>query len=233
MSAEPIEPEGTGAKRRRSKKRANGQGSIYQRKDGRWAGAAFVLSSDGTFKRVPVYGRTAEEVDAKLTELKARSNRGLPADATGWTVKAYAAYWLDHVAANKIRPSTLARYRSMMERYVLPPLGRKRLTALSPADVRVMLARTAASRSTGRKDQPEAERPVISSRSVQQVHAVLRSMLAQAVREELLGRNWPDSCNHPPPIGRRSGRGRRRKLGCSWRLPGLIGCMRCSWWHLG
>jgi integrase len=141
MSAEPTEPDGTGAKRRRSKKRANGQGSIYQRKDGRWAGAAFVLSSDGTFKRVLVYGRTAEEVDAKLTELKARSNRGLPADATGWTVKAYAAYWLDHVAANKIRPSTLARYRSMMERYVLPPLGRKRLTALSPADVRVMLAR--------------------------------------------------------------------------------------------
>src|SRR5262245_29716583 len=86
-------------RRRRGKKRANGQGSIYQRKDGRWAGAAYVLSAGGLYKRVPVYGSSAEEVDAKLTELKARSNRGLPAEGTGWTVKQYAAYWLDQVAA--------------------------------------------------------------------------------------------------------------------------------------
>ncbi|WP_176731738.1 hypothetical protein [Micromonospora rhizosphaerae] len=46
----------------------------------------------------PVYGSSAEEVNAKLTEIKARFNRGLPAEATVWTVKAYAVYWLDQVA---------------------------------------------------------------------------------------------------------------------------------------
>jgi hypothetical protein len=46
------------------------------------------LSVNGTFKRAPVYGSSAEEANAKLTEIKARSNRGLPAEATGWTVKA-------------------------------------------------------------------------------------------------------------------------------------------------
>jgi integrase len=57
------------AKRRRSKKRANGQGSIYQRKDGRWAGAAYVLAANGTYKRTPVYGSSAEDVGRKLTEI--------------------------------------------------------------------------------------------------------------------------------------------------------------------
>ena len=35
------------------------------------------------YKRVRVYGASADEVDAKLTAIKDRSNRGLPTDATG------------------------------------------------------------------------------------------------------------------------------------------------------
>ena len=37
--------------RRRGQKRANGEGTIYQRKDGRWEGAAFVLTTAGTYRR--------------------------------------------------------------------------------------------------------------------------------------------------------------------------------------
>jgi hypothetical protein len=144
----PEEP-----RRRCSKKRANGQGSIYQRKDGRWAGAAFVLGSDGNYRRVQVYGSSAEEVDAKLTALKNRSNQGLPADATGWTVGRYADYWLAHVAGPKLRPTTLARYRSLIQQYIAPAIGRKRLPALNPADVRLLLARG------GRRPRPGAQRP--------------------------------------------------------------------------
>ena len=40
------------------KKKANGEGSVYQRLDGRWAGAGYVLAADGTRKRVHVYGDT-------------------------------------------------------------------------------------------------------------------------------------------------------------------------------
>jgi hypothetical protein len=57
----PEEP-----RRRRAKRRANGQGSIYQRKDGRWVGAAFVLTADGTCKRIPVYGASAEGAGDEL-----------------------------------------------------------------------------------------------------------------------------------------------------------------------
>lgn len=190
----PEEP-----RRRHSKKRANGQGSIYQRKDGRWTGAAYVLTTNGTFKRVPVYGTSADEVDAKLTALKNRSNQGLPAEATGWTVARYADYWLAHVAAPRLRPTTLARYRSMVDRYVVPAIGRRRLPGLTPTDVRVLLARVSASRTPGRKGQAEDDRPLVSARTVQQVHAVLRAMLSQAVREELVSRNVARLVQAPAP----------------------------------
>ena len=190
----PEEP-----RRRRPRRRANGQGSIYQRKDGRWAGAAFVLTADGTYKRVPVYGKTAEEVDAKLTALKNRSNEGLPTEATGWTVSRYADYWLPHVAAVKLRPTTLAVYRSVVGRYIIPGVGKKRLVAVTPADVRVLLARVASSRAPGRKGEADEDRPVVSARTVQHVHAVLRAMLGQAVREELLARNVARLVQAPSP----------------------------------
>jgi integrase len=186
------------SRRRRSKKRANGQGSIYQRKDGRWAGAAFVLGSDGTFKRVPVYGKSAEEVDTKMTEIKSRSNQGLPAEATGWTVTTYARYWLDHVASERVRPSTHTRYRCLVDRYIVPAIGKKRLTRLAPADVRLMLARASANRAAARSKRG-SEPALVSARTVQQVHAVLRAMLAAALREELVARNVARLVQPPSP----------------------------------
>ncbi len=196
---DPAAMEPVGSRRRRSRKRANGQGSIYQRKDGRWAGAAFVLTADGTYKRVPVYGSSAEEVDTKLTALKNRSNLGLPAEASGWTVGNYADYWLSYVVPAKLRPTTLARYRCLIDRYVVPAIGKKRLAALSSAEVRLMLAKTAATRTPGRPGQDEAARPSVSSRTVQQTHAVLRSMLSHAMREELISRNVARLVQPPAP----------------------------------
>jgi hypothetical protein len=52
------------------KRRSNRDGSIWQRQDRRWTGAAYVLTSAGTFRRVYVYGRTRDEVHAKLVQLQ-------------------------------------------------------------------------------------------------------------------------------------------------------------------
>ncbi len=37
-------------------RKANGEGTIFQRADGRWCGAGYVLTADGTRKRIYVYG---------------------------------------------------------------------------------------------------------------------------------------------------------------------------------
>ncbi|GAA0908209.1 hypothetical protein GCM10009574_101020 [Streptomyces asiaticus] len=58
--------------------RANGDGTLYQRKDGRWEAAGYVLAPGNTRRRVRVNGTTRKEALAKLTEKIAASNRGLP-----------------------------------------------------------------------------------------------------------------------------------------------------------
>ena len=59
-------------------RRANGEGTIYQRADGRYEAAVFVPTLSGTRKRVRVYGRTREEARRKLTALQRQVDQGVP-----------------------------------------------------------------------------------------------------------------------------------------------------------
>ena len=60
------------------KKRANGEGTIYQRKDGRWEGAAFVLTTAGTYRRARVYAQTRDDARKKVMKLIQQSDQGVP-----------------------------------------------------------------------------------------------------------------------------------------------------------
>ncbi|WP_432571595.1 tyrosine-type recombinase/integrase [Kineococcus sp. SYSU DK005] len=157
-------------------RRANGEGTIYQRKDGRWEGSCYVLLPSGGRARRSVYGRTRAEVREKMTALQRESDRGAPVGASGTlTVGDYLEAWLRDVAAVKVRPATLRSYEMYVRRHLVPGLGRKRLSRLSPADVRAFLA-----------DRRAAG---LAPASVKQVHAILRAALQHAVREDVLPRN--------------------------------------------
>jgi len=61
-----------------ARRNANGEGSIYKRKDGRWEGAKYLQTVSGRSKRVRVYGDTKTEVREKLTAAVARALHGTP-----------------------------------------------------------------------------------------------------------------------------------------------------------
>lgn len=199
----PEEPENRKAKKSRGRKRANGEGTIYQRKDGRYEGAAYVPTTAGTEKRVSVYGRNREEVRKKLTKLLEQADQGIPVAAESWTVEQYLTYWLKHVVSVERRPKTLQGYEGVVRRYLIPELGKKRLGKLSGRDVRQALTRIRetcqccrngwdAERDVPRccaKRPPECCGERLSVRMVQFIHAVLRNALASAVREEIVPRN--------------------------------------------
>ena len=64
------------------KKNANNEGTIYLRKDGRWEGSAYVLTTDGTYKRRSVYGKTWDDADkVSAEELKKSGNTVANLDA--------------------------------------------------------------------------------------------------------------------------------------------------------
>ena len=156
-------------------RRANGEGSVYRRSDGRWVAAHYVLRPDGGRERRPIYGKTRAEVAAKLAEMVAKTHAGVPLATKAWTVQDYAEHWLTDVVAPRLRPSTLASYRSTVRLHIAPGIGRLTLRRLTPTHLRRLLA---AKSESG-----------LSVRSVQIVHAVVRAMLAEAMRDELVERN--------------------------------------------
>jgi len=107
--------------------RANGDKAVYQRKDGRWEAAGYVLAPGNTRRRIRVYGTTRKKALAKLTEKIAASNRGIPVPSAQGSVAAYLTYWLETVAVHRLRENTHTRYTACVRLYVAPGLGRKKL----------------------------------------------------------------------------------------------------------
>ncbi|MGH8902637.1 MAG: hypothetical protein ACRDYA_13415 [Egibacteraceae bacterium] len=86
-----------------SGRRANGEGTIYRRKDGRYEGAAYFRTTSGTRKRIRVYGKTREAVHASLTEAMTKAQQGtpLPIVLGGWVIIWIIGWrmWCDQVSA--------------------------------------------------------------------------------------------------------------------------------------
>lgn len=155
--------------------RANGEGSISKRRDGRYEAAAWVATVSGKRKRVRTYAKTREEAHERLVAQLTLAKQGIPAPDRPWRLGAYLDYWLRDVVSAKTRPRTLEQYEAVVRRYLKPYLGTKSLTKLSVVDVQGFL-----------NDQIRQGRSV---RSIHLIRSVLRAALSRAQREELVVRN--------------------------------------------
>lgn len=170
---------------RKPRQRSAGEGSIYQRKDGRWVGV-FVTGSrynPTTQKTVPikkaVYGKTRREVVEKLAKAKREHLPGSSADIDRQTLAQFAARYQRDVVA-PLAPNTQSNVDVALRRHILPGLGHKRLNRLTPGDIQAWLT---------------AETGAAQSRS--QYRGVLHRILAQAVQWGELAQN-PVERTRPP-----------------------------------
>lgn len=167
-------------------KRANNEGSIWRRRDGRWCGAYFVPRPGGRGRvRKYVYGRTRAEAHQKLTEMVRKVQDDRPVPISRQSVAEYLDEWLRDIAVQRVRASTWQSYEINVRKHIVPRIGRKRLGSLSPRDIRVLLDDLRASG--------------LSPRSVQYAHATLRVALEHAVREEQIARNPARLVQVPSP----------------------------------
>jgi len=174
----------------RSKRRANGEGTIYPRKDGRWEGAAYVLTTDNTLKRVRQYGRTREEVHKKLVKLQDRSARGVPVANKSWKLGDFMDYWLEQAVRPSKSWNTYKKYEQTVRLYLKPDLGNQPLQRLRVAKVQTFL--------NGRRSAGD---------SVAKVHVmrtVLSACLTRAMQEELITMNVARLVTLPPDKPRRN-----------------------------
>lgn len=185
-TATPEEDPRPARRRPRRSKRANGEGSIYQRQDGRWTAAYYVPKPTGGESRRYVYGKTSDEVETKLVEIRNQVRSGAPVAPAGLTLARYLDEWMEQIAAPRIRPTTARSYRDAIRRHLAPKLGRKRLGQLTARDVRHFVAGLNAAG--------------VGSRTAQYAHGVLRAALEDAVREEIIPRNVAKLVRVPRPV---------------------------------
>ena len=116
-----------------SGKRANGEGHVRKRADGRWE--AMVTLPTG--KRKSFYRKTRAEASAALIVALRDLGQGMPIVAEKQTVGEYLTAWLDG-AAHSLAPRSITRYRGHIEHTLKPALGRIRLAKLSPQHVQAL-----------------------------------------------------------------------------------------------
>ncbi|WP_420803152.1 tyrosine-type recombinase/integrase [Streptomyces spiramyceticus] len=174
---------------------------------------SYVLAADGSRKRVRVYGTTRKNVADKLAEKISDSNRSPPVAMADSTVGMYVAYWLNSVAIHRLRENTHARYAASIRLHLNPGLGAKKLARLTARDVRTFLdglgttcqccaqERDSVRRSCCTIGQCCAKR--LSPLTVTYVHAVLKSALEHALREDELPRNVARNVKTTAPRPRR------------------------------
>lgn len=121
-----------------SKKRLNGEGSVYQRgSDGKWCGTYTVgVKPDGSPNRKTVYGKTAAEAEAKLSKALAQLRAGTYIDPQKMTVSDWLCEWLETYARRPgAKPSTGDEYERVITHRIRPHLGGLRLQKLRPEHV--------------------------------------------------------------------------------------------------
>jgi integrase len=152
------------------RKRGNGEGSIYRRKDGRWVGQYLVYTAEGPKYRY-LYGKTRAEVSKKLTKAMADRDGGLIFDAGALTVGEYLEHWLSDTVRGTVRVSTFERHEQIVRTHLAPALGRVKLKTLTPAHVRAL--------------HREKLDVGLAPATVRKVHSTLHKALSQAMADAL------------------------------------------------
>ena len=181
-----------------AKRRANGEGNIRKRKDGRWEGRYTIGRDPKTGKAVikNVLGRTQAEVKEKLKRA-IDENRGLDVIKSGeYTVGKWLDLWYESYAKVKMRPSSYLTYRGYIDNHIKPYIGNISLSKLTTLDLQTLYKKLL---TEGRVDRIEAKKQPkgLSAKTVRNIHQIISSALKLAVEQRLIAHNPADGCALP------------------------------------
>ena len=180
------------------KRRANGEGNIRKRKDGRWEGRYTVGHDPETGKAVikNVLGKTQAEVKEKLKKA-IEKNVGIDyGRAKTYTVGNWLEVWYENYAKIKMRPSTYLTYHGYIENHIKPQLGKIPLNDLTTLHLQQFYKKLLAE---GRVERIEAQKQPkgLSAKTVRNIHQIISSALKLAVEQRLIAHNPADGCALP------------------------------------
>ena len=160
-------------------KRANGEGTVYQRKDGRWV--ASIILENG--KRKSVYCKTQQEAIKLARKANNDKDQGMLISTEDQTLSTFLTTWLQDTAQPRLRDRTYLRYRELIELHVLPMLGKVKLQKLSPQHLQRLY----------NQKREEGYAP----QTIKHIHRVLDGALNDALKWDLVAKNVCDAVDAP------------------------------------
>ncbi len=159
--------------------RGHGEGSITQRKDGRWQAQ---ISLEGG-KRKTYYGKTKKEVREKLRLAINEQKKGTLVTAPNQTLESYLTYWLENVSRVRTRARTYEQYLSVLQVHLIPGLGKIELHKLTIQHVQSFYSRK--------------HKEGLAPATIAGIHTVLHKALNDALRNDLVARNVSSLTSRP------------------------------------
>ena len=180
------------------KRRANGEGNIRKRKDGRWEGRYTVGHDPETGKAIikNVLGKTQAEVKEKLKKA-IEENVGIDyGRAKTYTVGSWLEVWMENYARVKLRPSTFKTSQGFLKNHIKPQIGGIPLADLTSLDLQRFYKHLL---DGGRVDRIEAKKKPkgLAPKTVRNIHQMIGSAYNLAMEQKLVTRNPTQGCALP------------------------------------
>jgi integrase len=159
------------------------KGHLRERSPGHWAIVVEIRDPEtGRRKRKwHSFSGTKRQAQVECARLISEVNVGTYIEPNKTTVAQFLDRWLDDMRT-RVSPKTHERYTQLCHKNIAPLLGAVLLAKLRPEQISAAYASALAS---GRRRGGGGLAP----RTVRQMHAILKSSLAQAVRWQILARN--------------------------------------------
>ncbi len=165
------------------KRAPNGNGTVRQRKDGRWEAIYSVGRDPGTGRliRKSVYGDNEQEVAKALRKATAAIDENTYVEPSKLPLSKWLDIWLAEYTGN-VKEHTRASYDTQCRIHIKPALGAVMLSELRPHEIQAFynrLARGTRKPTSGAKGKKSAQG--LSPKTIKNIHGVLHRALDQAV----------------------------------------------------
>ena len=181
------------------KKRANGEGSLRKRKDGRWEGRYTAGCDPTTGKPIhkSVLAKTQSEAKEKLKQAIAEAEKLDMSRAKSYTLGAWIKLWYEVYAEPRLREKTKDYYLNYIDNHIVPELGNTPLEKLTTIQIQKFYNDLQKSGRIQRYTHIKLKDKGLSTRVVRGIHTLLNNCLEQAAAERLLLANPAKGCRLP------------------------------------
>lgn len=164
-------------KKKKATHRGRNEGSVYQRKDGKWMGQVQIgYKPDGSRKFITKSGKTKQEITNWLAQTRNDILKNTFVEPSKLTVEEWLWNWMTTYKMKQVSASTYTRYLYFMNIHIVPHIGKMKLSDLRTIHLQRLYN--------------QLQDNGMSYSSLKHLHAIFNQALDVAVRDNLISKNY-------------------------------------------